>query len=160
MLFAFKTYELQYGRSYQLEDPVGKEPDFLNDFGYDDDAKKWMYWAYLKRFLAGGDVPVARPTNRGGNVSVKNDAPQDVSLWRRKRVGEFETEQMRCRIPYLRLHYAYLGAERKEVEPCGQCSTPLHLEGRLEEQRAERRRCNSDHEGHKEVERRRGDRHT
>jgi hypothetical protein len=133
MLFAFKTYELQYGRSYQLEDLVGKEPVFLNDIGYDDDAKKWMYWAYLERFLEGGDVPVARPKNRGWNVSVKNDAPQDVSLCRRKRVGEFETEQMRCRITYLKLHYAYLGAERKEVETCGQCGARLYLEGRLED---------------------------
>jgi hypothetical protein len=138
MLFALKTFELQYGRSYQLEDLVGKEPVFLNDFGYDDDAKKWMYWTYLKRFLEGGDVPVARPKNRSGNVSVKNDAPvflttpQDDSLWRRKRVGEFETEQMRCRITCLRLHYAYLDAER-EVEPCGQRGARLYLEGRLED---------------------------
>jgi hypothetical protein len=30
------------------------------------------------------------------------------------------------------LHYAYVGAERIEVKPCGQC-TRLYLEGRLED---------------------------
>jgi hypothetical protein len=102
LLSIFKTYEMPDGGSYQLEDLLGKELVFLNDFEYDDDAKKWMTWAYLKRFLEGGDVPVARPKNRGGNVLFKNDAPvfltapQEVSLWRGKRVDEFETEQMRC----------------------------------------------------------------
>jgi hypothetical protein len=75
MLFAFKTYELSYGCAYQLKDLVGKEPVFLKDFGYDDDGEKWMYWAYLERFLEGGDVLVARPKNRCGNVSVKKMRP-------------------------------------------------------------------------------------
>ena len=127
------------GGSYQLEDLLGKELVFLNDFEYDDDAKKWMTWAYLKRFLEGGDVPVARPKKRGRNVLFKNvapvflTAPQEVSLWRGKRVDEFETEQTRCRIKRLRHHYAYLGAERKEVEPCGHCGARLYLEGSLED---------------------------
>jgi hypothetical protein len=75
LLSIFKTYEMPDGGSYQLEDLLGKELVFLKDFEYDGDAKKWMTWAYLKRFLEGGDVPVARPNNRGGNVLFKNDAP-------------------------------------------------------------------------------------
>jgi hypothetical protein len=138
MLFAFKTYEMPDGGSYQLEDLVGKEPVFLTDFD-DDDAKKWISWAYPKRFMEGGDVLVVGPKNCGRNVLVKNDAPvfltapQEVALWRGKRVDEFETGQMRFRITDLRLHYAYLGAERKEVEPCGHCGARLYLEGCLED---------------------------
>jgi hypothetical protein len=75
LLSIFKTYEMPDGGSYQLEDLLGKEIVFLKDFEYDGDAKKWMTWAYLERFLEGGDVPVARPNNRGGNVLFKNDAP-------------------------------------------------------------------------------------
>jgi ABC-type iron transport system FetAB ATPase subunit len=111
MLFAFETYEMPDGGSYQPEDLVGKLLVFLIDLQYDDDATKWMSWAYLKRFLEGGDVPVVGPKNCGGNVLVKSDAPvfltapQEVALWRGKRVGEFETEQMRFGITYLRLHY-------------------------------------------------------
>ena len=63
MLFAFKTYEMPDGGSYQLQDLVGKELVFLIDFEYDDDAKKWMSWTYQKRFLEGGDVLVAGPKN-------------------------------------------------------------------------------------------------
>ena len=51
--------------------------------------KKWMSWAYLKRFLEGGDVPVVGPKNCGVNVLVKSDAllflaaPQEVAWnWR------------------------------------------------------------------------------
>ena len=51
------------GGSYQLEDLVCKEPVFLIDFEYDDDAKKWISWTYQKRFLEGGDVLVAGPKN-------------------------------------------------------------------------------------------------
>jgi hypothetical protein len=75
-------------RNYQLEDLMGKELVFLDDFEYDEDVKEWMSWAYLKRFLEGGDVPVAGPKNRGGNVLAKNHAsvfftaPQSVALAR------------------------------------------------------------------------------
>ena len=70
---------------------MGKEPVFLIDFEYDDEAKKWMSWAYPELFLEGGDVPVAGPKNRGGNVLVKNHvsvfftAPQEVALAREAR---------------------------------------------------------------------------
>jgi hypothetical protein len=54
-------------------------------------------------------------------------------LWRKKHVDELETEQMHFRIKYLRLHYAYFGAERIEAKPCGQCCTRSYLEGHLED---------------------------
>ncbi len=40
---------------------------------------------------------------------------------------------MHFRITYLSFHYAYLGAERTEVEPCGHSGARLYLEGCLDD---------------------------
>ena len=66
------------GGSYQLEDILDKELVFLNDFEYDEAAKKWMAWSFFKRFLEGGELTVARPKNRGGNAIFKSDAKEHV----------------------------------------------------------------------------------
>ena len=92
----------------------------MNDLEYDEAAKKWMPWGYFKRFLEGEEVMVASPKNRGGNVPFTSDAPvfmtapQEVSLWRGKKLDEYETGQMRTRITYLRLSYTFSESERKE----------------------------------------------
>ena len=67
----YYTYERPDGGSYQLEELLDKEVVFLNDFEYDPAAKEWMPWSYLKNFLEGGAIKVARPKNRGGNVLFK-----------------------------------------------------------------------------------------
>ena len=132
----FRTYERPDGGSYQLEDILDKELIFLNDFEYDEEAKKWCNWSYLKRFLEGGSLPVACPKNRGGNQQFTSDAPvfltapQEVSLWRGKKRDEDETGQMSARIKYRKLTHAFKGSERKELLPCAHCGAHLYLEGR------------------------------
>ena len=49
------------------EEVPDKEFVFLNEFQYDAQAKEWMPWFDFEKFL--GEVPVARPKNRGGNTS-------------------------------------------------------------------------------------------
>ena len=43
----FHTYDRPDGGTYQLEAIIGSEIIFLNDFEYDDDAKKWLNWSYF-----------------------------------------------------------------------------------------------------------------
>ena len=134
LLKIFKTYEMPDGGSYQLEEILDKEMVFLNDFEYDDAAKKWMAWSYFKRFLEGGEIPVARPKNRGGNTTFQKDAPvfftapQEIQLWRGKRMDLYETEQMRNRITYVNLHHVFEEADRQEAEPCAACGAWFYLE--------------------------------
>ena len=71
-----------------VEKIIGKEIVFLNDFEYDDDAKKWLAWSYLKNMMEGEKLDVARPKNRGvGNLEWTNTspifiaAPQLVTQW-------------------------------------------------------------------------------
>ena len=123
----YRTYTRPDGGSYQLERLLGKELVFLNDFEYDDDAKKWMNWGYLKNFLEGMKVDVALPKNKGSNTEFKSDAPvfmtapQEVSLYRGKQLDTHETRQMAARIKYVRLSHVYDGSDRKEAESCGHC---------------------------------------
>ena len=133
----FYTYERPDGGTYQLEDLLGKELVMLNDFEYDAGAKDWMSWSYLKNFLDGGSIPVARPKNRGGNERFKGDAPvlmtapKEVTLQRRGREVESETTQMQRRIKYYHFTYEIPEEEREEVlKHCGHCAARLFLEGR------------------------------
>ncbi len=102
----FKTYTRPDGGSYQLEDLLGKELVFLNDFEYDDETKRWMTWQFFKNFLEGERVVVGRPKNRGGNTKFTKDAPvfmtapQEVTLMRGKKVDQYETRQMHARIEH------------------------------------------------------------
>lgn len=132
----YRTYTRPDGGSYQLEQLLGKELVFLNDFEYDEDAKKWCNWGYFKTFLEGGPLTVACPKNRGGNQEFKSDAPvfltasQEVSLWRGKKVDEYETEQMRSRIKYRKLTHEFKKEDRREAIPCAHCGARVYLEGR------------------------------
>ena len=120
---------------HQLELLLGKELAFLNDFEYDEDAKKWCGWQYLKRFLEGEPLSVARPKNRGGNQDFDSDAPvfftapQEISLYRGRKRDDYETSQMANRVKYTYMSYIIPGQQRKEVDPCGYCGAKLYLEG-------------------------------
>ena len=110
----------------------------MNDFEYDEAAQKWCNWGFLKSFLEGDKLSVSRPKNKGSNQDFTSDAPvfmtapQPVSLWRGKRLDEYETEQMNSRIKYRKLTHTFEKKDRKEVKPCGHCGARLYLEGRSE----------------------------
>ena len=129
-----RTYERPDSGSYQLELMIGKELVFLNDFEYDDDAKKFMSWGYFKRFLEGGSVPVGWPKNRGSDVVFDKDspvlmtAPQKVSFWRGKKLDQYETDQASVRIKYYQLVREYVESARRKCEPCGHCSARFYIE--------------------------------
>jgi hypothetical protein len=135
----FKTYTRPDSGSYQLEELLGKEVIFLNDFEYDDEAKKWCPWGYFKRFLEGEALDVARPKNRGGNQPFNSDAPvfmtapQTVALYRGKKRDEYETSQMDERIKYANLTVTIPRERRSETKPCAHCGARLYLEGENEE---------------------------
>jgi hypothetical protein len=124
--------------SYQLESLQGKELMFLNDFEYDESARSWMPWSYLKNFMEGAPIELARPKDRGGNVMFNSDAPvfltapQEVSLWRGRQIDHGETAQMNARIKYLKLSHIYQdGVDRKECKECGHCGARLYLSLRM-----------------------------
>ena len=131
----FKTYSRPDGGSYQMEEMLGKELIFLNDFEYDDDAKKWCPWQYFKRFLEGEDLTIACPKNRGGNQPFDSDAPvfltapQEISLYRGKQRDEYETKQMRTRVKYCNITAEIKKEDLKEVDPCAHCAARVYLEG-------------------------------
>jgi hypothetical protein len=131
----YKTYERPDGGSYQLEELLGKELVFLNDFEYDDDAKKWCAWQYFKRFLEGGSLTVACPKNRGGNQPFTSDAPvfltapQEIALYRGKKRDDYETGQMEARVKYGYLYVPIAAERRKETDPCAHCGARVYLEG-------------------------------
>ena len=136
LLSIYRAYTRPDGGSYQLEGLLGKEIIFLNDFEYDEDAKKWLAWQYFKNLLEGAPVNVARPKNVGENEDFTRDspifitAPQEISLWRGKRIDEYETNQMRTRVKYFQLHHPFQEHERSDVQPCGHCGARFYLEGR------------------------------
>lgn len=133
LLLIFKAYTRPEGGTYQLEDIIGAELVFLNDFEFDESTKKWMPWQYFKNFLEGAKINVARPKNRGGNMEFTKDAPvfmtapQEVALYRGKRRDECETEQMNNRIAYFHLHHTFVN--RIEAKECGHCGARVYLEG-------------------------------
>jgi hypothetical protein len=137
LLGLFRVYERPEGGSSQLEDLLGAEVVFLNDFEYDADAPKWMPWSYMKNFLEGAAVKVAMPKNRGCNQLFKGTAPvfltapAEVVLKRYGKEVVAETEQMRKRIKYITLTYQIPEEQRKEVlEVCPFCTARLYLEGK------------------------------
>ena len=91
---------------------------------------------YLKRFLEGGSLPVARPKTRGSNTEFTSDAPvfltapQEVALWRGRKFDQYETEQMNARIKYRKLSHTALEKDRRDAPPCARCGAQLYLEGR------------------------------
>ena len=97
-----------------------------------------MNVGYFKRFHEGGAVPVARPQNRGGNVIFESDAPvfmtaaQEVSLWRGRRLDQYETAQASVRIKYYHLTHTYAEADRVDCPPCGHCGARVWLEPLVE----------------------------
>ena len=131
----YNTYSRPDGGSYQLEDLLGKELIFLNDFEYDDDAKKWCSWGYFKRFLEGEKLTVSIPKNKGGNQDFESDAPvfmtapQEIAFYRGKKRDDYETKQMNARVKYEYLHYIVPEEERKEIDPCAHCGARCYLEG-------------------------------
>ena len=133
----FQVYERPDGGSYQLEDLLGAEVLFLNDFEYDTGAKDWMPWAYFKDFLEGSKVKVAVPKSRGGNQVFNGDAPvfltapEEVTLKKQGREVMSETLQMRRRIRYFTLHWEIPQDRRQEVvEVCSHCAARIYLEGK------------------------------
>ena len=131
----YRAYSRPDSGSYQLEDIVGSEIAFYNDFEYDEDAKKWLPWQYFKTYLEGGSVKVAKPKNRGGNVAwdstapVFMTAPQEVALWRGKTIDRGETKQMQNRIKYIYARHEFQEVDRVECLPCGLCGAQIYLEG-------------------------------
>ena len=133
----FRTYKRPDGGSYQLEDLLGAELVFLNDFEYDAGAKDWMPWSYFKNFLEGASVTVGCPKNKGGNQVFKGTAPvlltapEEVKLKRYGREDVSETKQMQKRIKYFRLTWQIPEGEREEVlRVCAHCTARLYLEGK------------------------------
>ena len=136
LFVVFKAYTRPEGGNYQLEKLIGKEMVFLNDFEYDDSAKKWAPWQYLKNLLEGEFVEVARPKNRGGDTEFKSDAPvfmtapQEVALHHGKKRDDYETTQMSNRIYYIRsTHEFKKDPDAPELKPCGHCGARVYLEG-------------------------------
>lgn len=133
----YRTYTRPDGGSHQLEELLGKELVFLNDFEYDEDAKKWCSWGYLKRFLEGGSLPVAVPKQKGSNQNFTSDAPvfmtaaQEVALYRGKKRDAYETEQMASRVKYCKLSHTFEKEDRVEAEECAKCGARVYLEGRV-----------------------------
>ncbi len=82
-------------------------------------------------------MPVARPKTKGSNQDFTKDspvfltAPQEVALYRGKKLDEYEAEQMRSRIKCPKLIHTVEEKDRKEVPPCTYCGARLYLEGRL-----------------------------
>ena len=134
----FHVYERPDSGSYQLEDLEGKELVFLNDFTYDDAARAWMSWPYLKNFLDGGDIPIGKSKSGGGRNTVFKGtapvlmtAPEEVKLMKRGVEVHTETVQMQKRVVYVHLTYSIPEEERQEVlRHCGHCTARLYLEGR------------------------------
>lgn len=133
----FRVYERPDSGSYQLEDLLGAEVVFLNDFEYDAKANEWMPWAFFKDFLEGSAVKVAVPKHRGGNQVFKGDAPvfftcrHEVVLRKYNREVATETDQMRKRIKYLTLTRQIPAEHRQEVrQVCAHCSARVYLEGK------------------------------
>ena len=93
-------------------------------------------WLNVTGVVEGGNLTVSRPKNKGRNQDFTSDAPvfmtapQEVTLWRGKRVDDYETEQMRSRIKYRKLTHTFAKEERKEAPPCGHCGARVYLEGR------------------------------
>ena len=123
-----------FRRSTQVKHII--ELVLLKDFEYDEDAKKWCNWAYFKRFLEGGALPVARPKTRGSNTLFTSDAPvfltapQEVVVWRGRKLDQYETDQMNARIKYRKLRHTIAEKYRKEAPPCARCGARCYLEGR------------------------------
>jgi len=133
----YHVYERPDGGNYQLEDLLGQEVVFLNDFEFDAGAKEWMCWSYFKNFLEGGRCKVARPKNRGGNTYFTDSAPvfmtapAEVKLLQRGVEVTGETKQMRQRIQYFYMNHQIPDEQREEVlKHCGHCTARLYLEGR------------------------------
>ena len=133
----YQTYTRPDGGSYQLEDLLGAELVFLNDFEYDSGAKDWMPWFYFKNLLEGTSVKVGCPKNKGGNQVFKGTAPvlltapDEVKLKRHGQEVVAETKQMQKRIKYFRLTWQIPEDEREEVlRVCAHCTARLYLEGR------------------------------
>jgi hypothetical protein len=132
----YRTYTRPDGGTHQLEELLGKELVFLNDFEFDEDAKKWCSWSYLKRFLEGGKLPVAVPKQKGSNQDFTSDAPvfmtapQEVSLYRGKKRDDYETDQMASRVKYCKLTHKFEEKDRVEAKECAKCGAKVYLEGR------------------------------
>ena len=134
----FNAYERPDSGSYQLEDLEGKELVLLNDFTYDDAARAWMSWPYLKNFLEGGNIPIGKSKSSGGRNSVFKGtapvlmtAPEQVKLFKRGTEVVKETTQMEKRLQYVPLAYSIPEEARQEVlRHCGHCTARLYLEGR------------------------------
>lgn len=56
-------------------------------------------------------------------------APQEIALYRGKKMDANEKIQMDNRIKYMHVKHDFTGQERKEVKPCGACGALLYLEG-------------------------------
>ena len=56
-------------------------------------------------------------------------APQEVSLKRGNKVGDYETSQAAVRIKYFHLTHTYAVDERRECSECGHCGARCYLEG-------------------------------
>ena len=132
----YRTYTRPDGGNYQLEELLGKELVFLNDFEYNEDAKKWCAWGYFKNFLEGCKLTVGVPKQKGSNQEFTSDAPvfmtaaQEVALYRGKKRDAYETEQMESRIKYLKLSHTFKEEDRVEAKECAKCGAQVYLEGR------------------------------
>jgi hypothetical protein len=133
----YRTYTRPDGGTHQLETLLGKELLFLNDFTWDE---KWMSWAYLKTFMEGDVVSVARPKQRGPNVDFVRDSPiigtlsAPIQLFVRAHGNHFcihqsETDQMNTRAEYLRMDVQVPQDQVVKCKPCAKCGAVLYLEG-------------------------------
>ena len=100
---------------------------------------RWVKWAYLKTFLEGESLTVARPKNKGGNVEFEKDipvigsCPAPVQLFMRCGPGwslhQSETAQMESRIKYLSVTQSLPQDGVIECAACVKCAAALYLQG-------------------------------
>jgi len=137
----FRCYTQPDGGTHQLETLLGQELVYLNDFTWDE---KWLGWAYLKTFMGGDHVSVARPKNRGGNVEFTRDSPiigtccAPIQLFVRVHGNHFalhqaETDQMNARVTYIKMDIPVPPDAIVKCKACAKCGAVLYLEGGVPE---------------------------
>ena len=133
----YRAYRQPDKGSYPLELLPEAEIVLLNDFTWDE---AFMSWSYMKNFMEGGSIPIAKPKNRGKDEVCEKDspvvgtAPAPIQLLVRDRsrsvVHQDETLQMNSRIQYLYMNVAIPAHAVIRARPCPCCGAHLYLEGR------------------------------
>jgi hypothetical protein len=137
----YRAYKQPDSGTHQLETVLDKEIMYLNDFEWEP-KESWMRWAYFKNFLEGHTVEVARPKNRGGNVTLKKDllvlgtCGKRIELFLQDKSNRIVPHDKENRQMESRMHYILMPQEIDEdaivhgVKPCARCGAELYLTGK------------------------------